>query len=116
MCEDQDRQSIHFNRCLREVDFKEGDLVLLNKEAHQPKSGTKFHNLWFGPFRIIKKLSSETYNLDLKASHPRRPDKFNIKKLKPYQPPTTLVKNRPPNSTQDITRSISNIEKIIEVF
>lgn len=51
MCEDQDRQSIHFNRCLREVDFKEGDLVLLNKEVHQPKSGTKFHNLWFGPFR-----------------------------------------------------------------
>ena len=62
MCEAQDRQSINFNRHHREVDLKEGDFVMLHKDAYQPESGTKFHNLWSGPFRIIKKLSSETYN------------------------------------------------------
>ena len=42
--------------------------------------------------------------------------KLNIKKLKPYHPRTTLLTNVLPNSTQDITKSISNIEKVVEVF
>ena len=56
--ESQDRQSINFNRNYREVDFKEDDLVMLHKDIYLPKSGTKFHHLWYGPFRITKKLSS----------------------------------------------------------
>ena len=116
MSDAQDRQSINFNRHHREVDLKEGDLVMLHKDAYQPKPGTKFHHLWYGPFKILKKLSSESYKLDLKASHPRRHDTFNIKKLKPFHPRTTLLTNVPPNSTQDITKSISNIEKVVEVF
>ena len=116
MSEAQDRQSIQFNKKHRNIEFKEGEQVLLYKDAYVKGGARKFHHLWYGPFTIQKKLSPTTYKLNLGAKHPRKQDTFNIKYLRPYYYRVTLTHNVPPQNTKDIMNSLAKIEKVVAVF
>ena len=55
-------QKEYLDRRRRDVNFKEGDLVLLS--AKRLPGYQKLHNPWIGPFRILKRIGPVTYRLD----------------------------------------------------
>ena len=84
----QVRQSIYADQKRYDVDFQEGDEVLVHRDflitstaRDQPCS--KLRPKWFGPFPIVKKLSSTAYKLKLPSDSRAHPV-FNVSALKPY--------------------------------
>ena len=118
MAEAQDAYSIQFNREHRDTTFEVDDLVMVHKTAYNNGAYTKFHHLWYGPFRITEKLSDVTFKLELPDSTAttRRHATYNIKVLKRYFPRTNHTMNVPPARHNEIKEQLGNIEKVIEVF
>lgn len=66
-------------------DYKVGQKVWLdarNIDTKRPMK--KLDHKYFGPFKILKKLSPEAYRLDLPASMRALVNSFNVKLLEPY--------------------------------
>ena len=81
----QQRQKKYADEDRREVEFAEGDQVLLstanlNNELRAPKLMPRF----IGPFRIKRKVGSVAYELSLPAQLSRIHPVFHVSKLKKY--------------------------------
>ena len=97
------------NRHRRDVEFEEGQQVLLSTSDLRFKATNttpKLSSRWIGPFLIKRKISALAYELDLPSSLPIHPV-FHISKLKPYlisevfDPHRSLPPARPPPEIVD---------------
>ena len=64
----QEKQAKYANKKRRDIEFQEGDFVLLNSDfvhdpIHTDRQSRKLANKWLGPFRIAKKVSRVAYKL-----------------------------------------------------
>lgn len=96
--------------------FAVGDLVLIHKKAYNQEPHTKFNHLWFGPFKILQRIGTQNYKLELGKSRSQKHDTFNIKALRRYHPRNTLMVNVPSATLEEIATQLHHIERIIEVF
>ena len=89
-------QRKYANKSRASVEFNEGDLVLLstaniNLKGH---STAKLKPRWLGPFRVVEKLSTVVYRLQLPETMQIHPV-FHVSLLKKYLSPDTDVPERP---------------------
>ena len=70
----------------KKVVFKEGDLVwiYLRKERFPNRRFAKFQPRADGPFKIIKKINANAYNVELPGTHGVSAT-FNVSDLSPYE-------------------------------
>ena len=93
----QEQQQHHSNQHRRDVEYNEGDKVLLStadlrlKMKVTPKLTARF----IGPFTIKRKLSPLNYELELPPSLPIHPV-FHISKLRPFNGSEEFDAFRPP--------------------
>jgi len=64
----QEKQAEYANKKRRDIEFVEGDFVLLNSDfvhdpIHTDRQSRKLAVKWLGPFRIIKKVSRVAYKI-----------------------------------------------------
>jgi transposase InsO family protein len=64
----QEKQAKYANEKRRDIEFQEGDYVMLNSDfvydpIHTDRPSRKLANKWLGPFRIMKKISRVAYKL-----------------------------------------------------
>ena len=93
----QDHQSLEANKHRRAHQFKVGDLVLLsgtNLKIKMPVTCRKLQPRRYGPFKIIKEVSSVAYKLELPECMQIHPV-FHASLLRPYNE-STLFPNRAP--------------------
>jgi transposase InsO family protein len=57
-----------YNRALKEVQFEQGDRVLLFYPPGQVEQGRKLRSPWLGPYRVKEKLSPISYMLESEAT------------------------------------------------
>ncbi|CCD25421.1 uncharacterized protein NDAI_0F01020 [Naumovozyma dairenensis CBS 421] len=112
MADAQDRQSIHFNEHHRVTNFKVGDSVLVHKDAYNNKPFTKFHHLWYGPFKIIETLGDQTYRLNSQLGN-RRTNTFHVRRLKLYNHRQDNAYNVPHT---DYKNKLHLIERVVRIF
>ena len=94
------RQAIYADRDRFDIDFKEGDKVLVHRDflvtsTARDQPCAKLQPKWFGPFSIIKKVSASAYKLKLPDDSRAHPV-FNVSALKPYFPNTLAGRSQPP--------------------
>lgn len=84
----QVKQSDTYNRGRKEIEFNEGDLVLVNPHllewVESKGEGAKLIQHWIRPFEVQQRINNNTYRLRLDESYPKSPV-FNIQHLKKYQ-------------------------------
>jgi len=99
----QEKQSDQANKKRRYLELDEGDLVLLNTanltpQENRKRPSKKLTSKFMGPFKIIKKISTTAYRLELPETLRIHPV-FHISLLKPYYP----------NEDNEATETIQNI-------
>ena len=81
-----ERMKWYYDKSVQKVPFKVGDQVLLDLKDYQ-KSGRKLAAKYYGPFKIVEKLSEVTFRVEwperLQKIHPV----FHASKLHPYKEP-----------------------------
>lgn len=79
----QQKQKRNADKRRRAVSYEEGDEVLLSSKHHPlyPNLPTKLQTPWIGPFKIIRKISDNNYQLDLKSN---TYSTFHVSVLRPY--------------------------------
>jgi len=68
----QEKQAKYANAKRRDIEFQEGDFVMLNSDfvhdpIHTDRQSRKLANKWLGPFSIVKKISRVAYKLFIPA-------------------------------------------------
>jgi hypothetical protein len=86
MVEQVVKYAAQVNKNRRELHFKEGDLVLIRvrPERFPPGMYHKLHGKKIGPFKILKKLGSNAYLIDLSSNFQFSPI-FNVEDFTAYQ-------------------------------
>lgn len=91
----QDRQGVQVNRHRTEVEYEEGDLVLLHKDMYGKfRSNSKLKSVYFGPFKIVKKISNNAYRLDIPGSR-HRYTTYNVSNLRRFTGDNLYAKPAP---------------------
>ena len=95
----QDRQAKYANQHRRAVTFAVGDQVLLST-AHLHLAGMKnrtpkFSHKFIGPFKIIRVVNDNAYELELPPNLQAKHSTFNITYLKPYKDGRAAFPDRP---------------------
>ncbi len=88
--------STYANRKRRHLEFAVDDLVLLST-IHLPLPPPLTRKLaprWLGPLRVLGRISSVAYRLELPPSLARLHDVFHVSLLKPFEGPAPAP--RPP--------------------
>lgn len=126
LAEMQDAMAVQVNRHRRDVVFDVGERVLVRRDkAYPPKRDTplKFHFLWIGPYRIVRRINDNAYVVGLpktrasRAALGERPNEqtFDIKSLKKWNPKSNDYEEIPPDTPEEIIKQESQIEEIQEV-
>ncbi|TMW66815.1 hypothetical protein Poli38472_014127 [Pythium oligandrum] len=106
----QERQKQYYDKKRREVEFAEGDLVLLDTKnlplrvaaegAEEKKSKLAARRI--GPFRIIKMINDNVAKLELPANLSRLHPTFNVELLTHYVPNPDKFETRPTSKAAPI--------------
>ncbi|TMW59505.1 hypothetical protein Poli38472_004574 [Pythium oligandrum] len=106
----QERQKQYYDKKRREVEFAEGDLVLLDTKnlplrvaaegAEEKKSKLAARRI--GPFRIIKMINDNVAKLELPANLSRLHPTFNVELLTHYVPSPEKFETRPTSKAAPI--------------
>ncbi|QLQ79680.1 hypothetical protein HG537_0C03280 [Torulaspora globosa] len=92
----QERQEANHNRGRKKVEFKIGEYVLLHRDVyHNTERYWKVQLFFVGPFRIVKKINENAFELDLPFLTKKR-RVFNMKWLKKFFVREGLYYERPP--------------------
>ena len=83
-----------------------GDHVLVHRDAYFKKGAyMKVQQIYVGPFRVVKKINDNAYELDLN-SHKKKHRVINVQFLKKFvYRPDAYPKNKPISSTERIKRA-----------
>ncbi|CAI4062432.1 gag-pol fusion protein SKDI_07G3580 [Saccharomyces kudriavzevii IFO 1802] len=83
-----------------------GDHVLVHRDAYFKKGAyMKVQPIYVGPFRVVKKINDNAYELDL-DSHKRKHRVINVQYLKKFvYRPDAYPKNKPISSVERINRA-----------
>ena len=119
----QERQRKYADRHRRELQFVVGDRVLLSTD-HLRMIGDgrspKLHSKYIGPFRVVRAVGSNAYELDLPATMRIHPV-LNVSRLKAYKdgaashPDRPLPHTRPPPECgHEDGVEIYEVERILE--
>ena len=92
-------QQRFYNSSHKPIEFNEGDLVILNPHTlhllkNEKGRGQKLLMRYDGPFEVLRKLSSVTYQLRMPISYGIHPI-INITHLEKYTPPPPEFGERP---------------------
>ena len=109
----QDRQAVAANKGRREEKFEIGDLVMVSNELNPPDKNTpgKFQPGFQGPFKIVKKINDNAYEVDLKDT--RRHRVINVEFLKRYITSGPEFATRAPAPAPADDRGHVEIERIL---
>ncbi len=111
----QDSFSIRMNQNQRDLVLKEGEMVLLHRDAYlQQAAEQKLKLQYYGPFRITKKINDNAYELEMPSTFKRHPV-FNIKMLKPYHEKTNDYFKIPPEDRNEIDNNVHKITSIVGI-
>lgn len=116
----QQEQAAQYNKGRREVEFKEGDLVLLStKHLNPPFLQTggkrKLQPKYTGPFRIIRKVGRLSYELDLPVHFKIHPV-INLEYLKPFHESSPeLRRPQAPPPEPDINEALEEEYEVEEI-
>jgi hypothetical protein len=98
----QSHQAEQYNKTKNSKEFQEDDLVLLSTKHTNPpflpsRSSKKLRSKYIGPFRITRKVSPTSYELD-PPGHIKMHPIINVEYLKPYHesPPDFASQSEPP--------------------
>ena len=95
--------SQYYNRRRKETSFKVGDMVWLDsKNIKTTRPSKKFDDRWFGPFPIVKILSSNTYQLKLTPAFKRIRPVFNVNLLRKVSPDEIAERPKPSHPEPEI--------------
>ena len=96
----QDRQSAYADRRRRPLEFQEGDMVFLRispwKGVIRFRQRGKLSPRYIGSFRILERIGSVAYRLDLPEELARIHDVFHVSVLRRYMPDPSYVLEPPP--------------------
>ena len=104
-------QERNANRSRRMLEFKENDQVLLssahiNLASQAQRPSRKLQARFIGPFRIIQKISTVAYKLELPATLNIHPV-FHVSLLRPYMDPAN-VQERPKGTPPPLPTTVNN--------
>ena len=68
------------------MQFKRGELVKLSTANLKLKDNSKLRPRWVGPFRVMERISGQTYRLALPDEYSRLHNVFPIQLLEKYRP------------------------------
>lgn len=80
---------LHYDKKHREVEFKEGDLVLLKLPTYRQQSiayrgNAKLASRYYGPFKVLAKVGQVAYKLHLPEDSKTHPI-FHVSSLKKFK-------------------------------
>lgn len=111
----QETQSRYVNRHRSDINFKEGERVLLHKHAYgKLKRNSKLQQVYFGPFTILKRVNDNAYTLDMGPSYKKHVT-FNIRWLRKFIERGEDYARLPPQSQEDIKNKINQVVSILRV-
>lgn len=117
----QQRQVHYADKHRLDIKFKIGDLVLLSTEHLKlvgDNRSIKFSNKNIGPFKIIRVIGSNAYELELPPQMKIHPV-INVSRLLPYRdglishPHRFKINNRPPPEIHEDGSEVYEVERII---
>ena len=117
----QQRQGHYADQHRRDVVFKVGDRVLLSTEHLKllgENRSIKFANRHIGPFKILKVIGNNAYELELPPQMQIHPV-LNVSRLLPYRdglvshPDRVQIHDRPPPECDEDGAEIYEIERIL---
>lgn len=117
----QQRQGHYANQHRRDIVFKVGDRVLLSTEHLKligENRSTKFANRYIGPFKVVRVVGQNAYELELPPQMQIHPV-INVSRLLPYRdglashPHRVQVDARPPPECDEDGAERYEIERIL---
>ena len=97
------------------VEYKIGDLVLLNRDAYFTKAAySKLQPIYLGPFKIVKKINDNAYELDLpsiKKSH----RVINVNQFKKFLYDDRRYVQRPPRTDIELSKRLGEITSVVGI-
>ena len=108
------KQTFYANKRRKDIQFQEGDMVLLSTTNLRLHGSRKLNPKFVGPFKIIKKISDVNYKLELTYPFQNIHDVFHVSLLKKYVEDQHNRRNlRPPPELIDGENQYE-VEKIVD--
>jgi hypothetical protein len=81
----QSKQKTRYDRKRRSVNFAEGNLVLVYRPIRKKGRSTKFLHRYFGPYKIIRRVSDLNYIVEPLCGRRKKQDCVHVSHLKPFR-------------------------------
>ncbi|OUT21674.1 hypothetical protein CAS74_003800 [Pichia kudriavzevii] len=107
----QGRQEKHHNRKRRYFEYKVGDLVLVHRDAFGVNIRyTKIQPVWYGPYRLVKKINDNAYEVDLPVIN-LKDRESNVQWIKYYKENPNIYQE-PPRTEREMLARINEMTGI----
>lgn len=81
----QSKQKTRYDRKRRSINFAEGNLVLVYRPIRKKGRSTKFLHRYFGPYKIIRRVSDLNYIVEPLCGRRKKQDCVHVSHLKPFR-------------------------------
>ena len=86
----QEYQKRYFDAHHRQLELKVGQKVLLSMKNLRLPGSKKLHPRWVGPFKVLQRVGTAAYKLDLAGRFSQLHPTLHVSYLKPHVPGGTL--------------------------
>ncbi|KAK6145259.1 hypothetical protein DH2020_022079 [Rehmannia glutinosa] len=105
---DESRQKSYTNQRRKDLEFATGDEVFLRlsprKGVIHSRKGGKLSPRYIGPFKILKRIGTVAYRLELPSTLAGIHNVFHVSRLKKYHPdPEHIIKDNIPQVMENLT-------------
>lgn len=114
IAEAQDKQSLYANKTRTALVLKENDEVLVRYAYSLAPNSNKYIdsvNLFTGPYRVVKKIDDNVYEIDL-PEYDRSRRNINVSRLKKFEPSEAFPRS-PPLNLEAVKARITEISGIV---